>query len=492
MSTLTQTANPLAQAQQLVAAQRHLEALEVLEGARKQQPNHTGMLQMLAQTYATLRRYGDAAKALKAALPSKPQPQELATLAHWQDQSGNLEGALKTYRRIKGLGHKQADIHILMAGALMARARRPDALEHVNKALDIDANNASLRLFMAKNHLSDFAAEEQASWLSDFISGPKFESLDAQDKARLRFAHGLVLERTGEHAQAFDAISRANELTAKTINPQLEQQVEQVALAITNHFSKPTLAQLAPAGNPSQAPVFITGLPRSGTTLADQMVASHPQGASCGELELLPHLKQSFTSLKAADIARASNAYLTATSAICPDAQRIVDKSISGALNIGLLLLLFPKARIVVMRRHPMDVFWSTYREMFGTGANTYSYDAGMLMRRIQLVEELTDEWCKRFPDNILPLNYETLARNPERKARKLIAHCGLQWDEACLSFNTSGNVVRTASMAQVRESVNTGSIGRWRNYESQLAPVSNAMAGLITAHEARLEADTK
>ncbi len=207
-----------------------------------------------------------------------------------------------------------------------------------------------------------------------------------------------------------------------------------------------------------------------------------------GELELLPHLKQSIVSLKAADIARASSAYLEAAQALSPDTARIVDKSISTLLHTGIALLLFPKARFVFVRRHPMDIFWSAYREMFGTGAMTFSYSPQALARRIQVAEQLADEWQSRFPDRIISVNYEDLTRNQEAQSRRLISHVGLEWDDACLNFQSASNVVRTASMAQVREQVYTSSQGKWQAYARQLAPVANALQREVAAHEARLE----
>jgi hypothetical protein len=203
---------------------------------------------------------------------------------------------------------------------------------------------------------------------------------------------------------------------AAPANRKSDMQGEQVAAGIAQHFTKPRLAQLAPAGNPSRAPVFVTGMPRSGTTLVEQIIAAHPQAGSVGELELLPHLKQSIVSLQGLPTcARARLALIWRLhKPSSPNAQRIVDKSISTLLHTGIALLLFPNARFVFVRRHPMDIFWSAYREMFGTGAMTFSYSPQALARRIQVAEQLADEWQGRFPDRIISVNYEDLTRNQE------------------------------------------------------------------------------
>jgi tetratricopeptide (TPR) repeat protein len=376
---------------------------------------------------------------------------------------------------------------VLKAGALLARARREEARAEIDAALAANPANASLHLFIAKNFLKEFGAEVEADWLGQRLANPRADRLPAEDRARLNFARGLALEKLGDHDNAFAAIDTANRLFAPA-NPQADVQAEQVAAGIAQHFTKQRLAQLAPAGNPSAAPVFVTGMPRSGTTLVEQIIAAHPQAGSVGELELLPHLKQSIVSLKAADIARASSAYMDAAQALSPETTRIVDKSISTLLHTGIALLLFPNARFVFVRRHPMDIFWSAYREMFGTGAMTFSYSPQALARRIQVAEQLADEWQSRFPDRIISVNYENLTRNQEAQSRRLISHVGLEWDDACLNFQSAGNVVRTASMAQVREQVYTSSQGKWQAYARQLAPVANALQREVAAHEARLE----
>ena len=225
----------------------------------------------------------------------------------------------------------------------------------------------------------------------------------------------------------------------------------------------------------------MTGLPRSGTTLIEQIIASHPQAGSVGELELIPALKQSLVSLQSRDIQRCAESWLVAVPA---SRDRVVDKSISTLLYTGLAMLMFPDARFVFVRRHPMDVYWSAYREMFGTGAVTFSYDPQMLIRRISFYDHLMKLWKQRFPDRILEVRYEELVTSLERRAKTIIAHTGLEWHENCLDFHKSETVVRTASMAQVRQPVYASSVGKWQAYSDQLRPVSEAMAGLIEDYE--------
>ena len=132
-----------------------------------------------------------------------------------------------------------------------------------------------------------------------------------------------------------------------------------------------------------------------------------------------------------------------------------------------------------------MDIYWSAYREMFGTNALTFTYSPEALVRRIQFSEHIMSIWQDRFADHILAVRYEDIVSNPELETRKIIAHTGLEWSDECLDFHTSETtVVRTASMAQVREPVYKSSIGKWQRYRSQLAPVATALADLIADYE--------
>ena len=462
------------------AAQRHLDALDALQLAHELSADDHGIAKLLADTLTILRRTADAVKVLAPAARKSKSSSDLAQVATLHDKAGNLDLCLDTYDR---LNLPPPDLHVLKAGALLARGRRAEALASIEEARRAGPGNASLHLFVAKNFATEFDPTQQANEIAAILASPDNAGLSAEDRARLNFALGLAHERNGSFNEAFRAIEQANRHAAPE-NFTSDQQVEKVAQGIADHFTKARLAQLAPAGHASQQPVFVTGLPRSGTTLVEQIVASHPDAASVGELELIPALKQSLVSLQSRDINRCAQAWLAAIPAANSCQARIVDKSISTALHTGLAVLMFPKARLVFVRRHPMDIYWSAYREMFGANAVTFTYSPEMLARRIKFSEHIMSLWQQRLPERILTVRYEDIVMNTEALTRKIIAHTGLEWSEECLSFHKSNTVVRTASMAQVREPVYKSSIGKWQAYGKQLAPVTSALADLIENYE--------
>ncbi|MGI9514201.1 MAG: tetratricopeptide repeat-containing sulfotransferase family protein, partial [Anderseniella sp.] len=462
------------------AAQRHLDALDTLQLARELTPDDQAISRQLADTYTMLRRHGDAARILAPVARSSKSSLDLAQIAALYDKAGELEKCLNAYDQLKLPG---SDLDVLKAGALLARGKKAEALTSIRQARELDPDNASLRLFIAKNFANEFDPAQQIREIDTILASPDNGRLTAEDRARLGFALGLAHERNGDFPGAFQAIEEANR-HATPENYASDQQLEKVAQGIADHFTRARLAQLAPAGHSSAQPVFVTGLPRSGTTLVEQILASHPDATSLGELELIPALKQSLVSLQSRDINRCAQAWLAAVPDDKSASKRIVDKSISTVLYTGLAVLMFPKARFVFVRRHPMDVFWSAYREMFGANAVTFAYSPEMLVRRIQFTEHIMSLWQQRLPDRILTVKYEDIVTNTEPLTRKIIAHTGLEWSDDCLTFHKSKTVVRTASMAQVRQPVYTSSIGKWQAYRTQLEPVASALADLIANYE--------
>ena len=465
------------------SAQRHLDALAALTLAHELTPKDHAINRQLATTLTVLRRLTDAADILAPVTHKSGNPADLAELAATYDTAGNLEQCLATYDKVK-LPHRiMAQIHVLKAGALMARNKRSEALACIHQAHEANPADPSLQLFLAKNLSAEYPAEQQISAISDILRNAETGKLDRQDQARLHFALGLCLERQHQYADAFAAIEKANNLAVPDRFDK-EQQLEKVALGIAEYFTKARLSQLAPAGHVSQQPVFVSGMPRSGTTLVDQIIANHPDAGTLGELELIPHLKQSLVSLQSTDINRCAQSWLAAAPAAMITKARIIDKSISTVLHTGLALLMFPKARFVYLQRHPMDVYWSAYREMFGINAMNHTYSPPQLIRHIRLYNHLINLWQERFPDRIRIQRYEDLVANPIPQAQAIIAHVGLEWNDSCLEFHKSETAVRTASMAQVRQPVNTASIGRWRKYETELAPVATELADMIITYE--------
>lgn len=271
-------------------------------------------------------------------------------------------------------------------------------------------------------------------------------------------------------------------------------------------------------GDPSAKPVFVLGMPRSGTTLSEQIIASHPKAFGAGELKLLHRVLDGIsvngnriqtsadpgvipTYIPGVDLnctklgfRERGERYVQAITALAKsggktDALRVVDKMPGNYFWTGLIPFVLPGAKIIHTRRHPMDTCLSNYRIFFPDGM-PWSYDLRNLGKCYRLYHEHMQHWESNMPPGtLLSLRYEETVADLERMARRVIDHIGLEWDEACLKFYETERPVKTASLGQVRQPIYTSSVGRWRKYEKYLKPLLDEIGPLVASYEAELEA---
>ncbi|MDB5467183.1 MAG: hypothetical protein JWQ46_1945, partial [Phenylobacterium sp.] len=252
-------------------------------------------------------------------------------------------------------------------------------------------------------------------------------------------------------------------------------------------------------GDPSEEPIFVVGLPRSGTTLVDRILSSHPQVTSAGELSNFALLlkraagtassfvldEDTLAAAARVDMARLGSDYVASTRPLTGATPRFVDKMPLNVLYAGLIHQALPNARIVCLRRDPMDVCLSNFRQLFATGFSyyNYSYDLADVARYYVGFDRLVAHWRSVLPpDRFTEIAYEGLVASQEATTRELLAFCGLPWDPRCLAFHENAAPVATASSVQVRQPLYASSVGRWRRYGEGLAPMRDvlAAAGLL------------
>jgi hypothetical protein len=236
-------------------------------------------------------------------------------------------------------------------------------------------------------------------------------------------------------------------------------------------------------------PVLIVGMPRSGTSLVEQMLASHPRVFGAGELPDLATLAAGLRDHAGAPypecvavldpqaLRRCGENYVAGLRRRAPDAACITDKLPANFAHLGFLCLAVPNAHIVHVRRDPLDTCMSCFSKLFAEGQLHFAYDLGELGRYYQSYARLMDHWRAVLPPGaMLEVQYEELVADPEPQARRLLAHCALEWDGACLRFYQTRRPVRTLSAGQVREPLFRGSVGRARPYREWLGPLIEAM----------------
>jgi tetratricopeptide (TPR) repeat protein len=317
------------------------------------------------------------------------------------------------------------------------------------------------------------------------------EGLDVESETQLRFGLAKAYEESGEDTRSFDTLCEANRLRRASFAADAETAANAEALAdlLVTRFDEASRVRHQGTGFDSELPVFIVGMPRSGTSLVEQILASHPAVYGAGELndlsELLagttgrpPSPPEQFDALSgfdASDGADLGRRYVERLIARAPDARRITDKMPSNFVNLGLIDMVLPRAQLIHCVRSPMDTCLSCFKIDFNQG-QTYYNDLVELGQIYHLYARLMDHWERVMPGKILHVSYERVTADLEGEARRLLAHCGLDWDERVLDFHKTERAVRTASAAQVREPIYRKSVERWRRYETQLAPLIEAL----------------
>ena len=222
-------------------------------------------------------------------------------------------------------------------------------------------------------------------------------------------------------------------------------------------------------------------MPRSGTSLVEQIVASHSKVFGAGELNYIGDLAGSLESSRKVrsgfnydvkEIRRLADGHVDRLKRLGGASERVIDKMPDNIFKLGIIATLFPAARVILCRRDPRDIGLSCYFQKFSGHQLAFSYDLADCGRRYKETEYLTDHWCRVLPLKILEIQYEALIADLEGESRKLIAFLGLDWEPACLDFHRTERIVTTASSWQVRQPLYTRSVGRWRNYERYLGPL--------------------
>lgn len=322
------------------------------------------------------------------------------------------------------------------------------------------------------------------------------EDPDTDDNTKIRcgFSLGEYCDSIGEHAEAFRHLSEANALKRGTFQYDIREAVDSVA-AIREVFTAERLAA-ADGGWPDPTPIFIIGTTRSGSSLVEQILDCHSQISGAGEVPVATELQRREALRLGAnfpyfldqwgdeDRGNYGRAYVEQIRAYGNDTPRVVDKVLNNYVRVGLLKMCLPNASFINMRRSPLDVGLSIFMSNF-TSLHRYAYSLDEIGTHIRLYDEVIRHWHDVLPGVVLDVSYEALVAEPEEQVRRILGHCGLDFEAGCLEFHRSERVVRTKSALQVRQPLNTRGIGRWRNYEAELEPLRRAIGEDLLARAA-------
>jgi tetratricopeptide (TPR) repeat protein len=476
------------------------EAIENYRSALAAQPNFAEVQANAGDCLIELGQPGEALVHYQRALELKPGfLAALTNMGMALRELGRFDAAEASYRQALRLKPDQAELHVNLAVVLHLQGRNTDAEQSCGRALESDARLVSAIVFLAKLWAAkgQFAQAEQL--LREAISIaplsaeawaaiPSLRKMDAGDtdwlaearqiadqhpparkEMHLRYAIGKYYDDVKEFPSAFSHFRRANEL-AKQIRPRHDRnEVARFVAQIIRVCDESWLRRRHPDANLSQQPVFVVGMPRSGTTLCEQIMASHPAVFGAGELTYWGSALAGW--LGGIDTAMAED-YLRLLGKLSSDATRVIDKMPGNFLAIGLIHAVLPNARIIHVQRNPIDTCVSIYFQDFET-AYSYANDLDDLAHYYAEYVRLMRHWRSALPEGvILDVSYEGLVEDQERWSRAMFDFIGLPWDPRSMDFHLANRVVNTVSNWQVRQKINRSSIERWRNYQEFLEPL--------------------
>jgi thioredoxin-like negative regulator of GroEL len=389
---------------------------------------------------------------------------------------GAWEAAAQAYGRAVELQPRAAEGRFGLAGALTALGQGAAAIQQLRLLAEDPAQRWAALTRIA---LIDPAAigDEDLQAMQQAAAGG---DIGGEARIGLCFALGEALDRRGRDTDAFEAYAAGNRLKHAALGPSVRAAAEAhdaAARHVCGLITPAFLAAHAGAGSPSAAPIFVVGMPRSGSTLIEQVLASHPQVQGLGETGVLPALAARGYPRTDAGLRDLGARYLAALRERGWDgASRFVDKTLENYLHVGLIHVLFPRATILHAARDPLDTGFACYRQLFVSGNETL-YDLAEIGAEYGRYRGLMEHWAAVLPGRIAEVGYEALVSDPPSAIRALVTQAaGLPWDPACLEFHARQGAVQTASSSQVRRPIYATSVQRWRRHGERLRPLIEAL----------------
>ncbi|MFG1239349.1 sulfotransferase [Xanthobacter autotrophicus DSM 597] len=495
------------------------EADAALHTAIAQRRDYVEPYNSLALSLFAQERSEEAFAVLALAISAAPErPEPAFYLAQGLLNERKAEGARSACQRALRANPHHVPTLVLLARILRDLERGPEAMDAARRALalapdDLDALNVLGLLLMETGDLRGACALFERALAKDPASLNSRVNLVAARKVRpeedmvaaletalsretgvveripLHYALGKAYDDLGRHAEAMDQFIAGAKLKRAQVTydePAALATFERIRAIFTRSF----IAERAGMGTAEARPIFIVGMPRSGSTLVEQILASHPAIQGGGEMDLFHHavnrIDQAFGGMvhypelmhlmERPEMGEISSAYLDALPARAPGKRLVADKMLNNYFYLGLIHILFPRAVIIHCRRDPVDTAISCFSKLFRDDL-PYSYDFAELARHHHAYAGLMAHWGAVLPEGtILPMDYEAVVADIEAAARSLISACGEDWDPACLKFHETERPVRTASITQVREPLYASSVGRWRRYGPAIQPLLEAL----------------
>jgi tetratricopeptide (TPR) repeat protein len=499
----------LAQGNRAIERGAFAEAISFYEQLVALDPRHASGFNNLGAALTKVGRYKEAESCFARAVKLKPNFHDaLSNIGIALQMRGDYADAENFLRRALKLNPRFVNARINLAQTLTFLSRLHDAKSHCEKALKYEPRNPEALFAMSLIAKMDGNFDQAAAMLGRALQiDPRMpKALAAQagmrkmtvsdgswlqiaqevassglaplDEAELRFAIGKYFDDVEDFDLAFENYRRGNDLLKPIAEPFDLASYRQFVDRMIQVHTRESVSRHTAGGSASVKPVFVIGMPRSGTSLTEQILSSHPALRGAGELEFWTRAAHeheaaiSTGTLSESTRNQLAESYLKLLDSKSPDAQRVVDKAPVNADHLGLIHAVFPNARVIYMRRNPIDTCLSCYFQRFVLSLN-YTLDLSDLADYYRQHHRLMAHWRAVLPPGtILDVSYEELVADQERWSRRTLDFLGLEWDERVLQFQDTKRAVVTASFWQVRQKIYTQSVQRWRNYEKHLGPL--------------------
>ena len=433
-----------------------------------------------------LYEFDRAIKDLKKAIDLRPNHSETHnSLGQLMQNLHRYDKALGHYDKSIKLNPSNLDHQYNKSVCLRSLGEIEKAKEGFTQILEKNQNHSLARRSLSL--IKRFSPEDsQIKTINSLLSD---SSLKPTDRMQLLYAQAKIQEDLGDYHASYKALEKANKIRAGELNYELSEDKKKFGAIKKSFNNRVQVKAPKTKSTSSRSVIFIVGMPRSGTSLAEQILASHSKIYGAGELAFLEHAVKSETkksrgktdqrkylNFSKESMAHVRKSYLKYINQLPKGSLTLTDKMPLNFIHIGLIACALPEAKIIHTVRDPIATCWSIYKQYFASTGNGYAYDLEDLAGFFHLYKDLMAFWHQELPGKIYDLNYERLTLNQEEETRLLLEACELEWEDSCLSFHETKRAVSTASSLQVRQKIYTGSSDAWRSFEDHIKPLIKSL----------------
>ena len=469
------------------------QAINMLENCTKIAPDYALAWENLAKMY----RQKDDPDSLQKAAFCFTKATELrpnwaegwAGLGTMQTRSSQHEEGIESYKKSIELKANQPRVHLSLGHVYKTTGNQEACISSYNEAISFDNNFGEAYWSLANLKTYKFSGEE----ISSMEKKIELTEVPEREKVHFLFSLGKALEDMGNYDESFQYYKRGNDLNRgrTTYDPKA---IEALSERLKQFFTEERFHENKDFGDNSNSPIFIVGLPRSGSTLIEQILASHSKIEGTMELPNIMNIARKLgnstkdrtaypeviESLQGSDLTDLGKSFIDETQFLRTGKQYFIDKMPNNFSHIGLIKLILPNAKVIDARRNPMDTCFSCFKQLFARG-QAFTYDLSEIARYYVNYVNLMDHWDKVLPGYVFKVQHEDLINNQEGVTRDLIDFCEVDFESSTLEFYKTKRAVKTASSEQVRQPINTKGVNQWKNYEAHLKDLKFHLESIIT-----------